>query len=553
VRRPLPRLRAGLAALVAAAALVLTSVPAAAVAAAVVPAATEAASDALQIAVAAGGNGVVTADPLTVTVTVTNSADAAAAAADVVVAVSHTALTTDAAVKAWLADPTSQGGQGDQAVPAPDAEIAREAVPGIAAHASRTLTVTVDPAAAGLTGLAPGVYPLAATYDTGSDPAVAAGVIVVTDAAAEPAGPIGVIVPITAPALTAGLLTADQLGELTAPGGALREQLDAVTGTAAILAVDPAIPAAIRVLGSSAPATAQQWLADLLALPNSRFALQFGDADLATQVAAGITAPLTVSTLAPYMSADDFAAPTTPTPATPPASTPTPAPTPGTLPPLGALLDIGEARPAVYWPATGTAGSGVVAALRDRGVDEVSALTLVPSDEVSGAGSATAAWAQSDGAGVLVYDAEISAALHEASAAPGSVTQAAALAAASAYAHLAKSGTDRTAPLLVTVDRAATRTGDALRTALTAASSFAGRTAVDLDTLMSGTPAAVTLAADAEPDADRVAALTDFLQGEGDLASFATILADPTVLTAPERATVLQLLGNAWRSRSPTP
>ena len=36
------------------------------------------------------------------------------------------------------------------------------------------------------------------------------------------------------------------------------------------------------MLGSSAPATAQQWLADLLALPNSRFALQFGDADLAT-------------------------------------------------------------------------------------------------------------------------------------------------------------------------------------------------------------------------------------------------------------------------------
>ncbi|WP_424446683.1 DUF6049 family protein [Microbacterium sp. CH-015] len=547
VRRPLPRLRAGLAALVTAAALVFAAVPAAVPAAAVVPAASEASSDALQIAVAAGGNGVVTAEPLTVTVTVTNSADSAATAADVVVAVSRTALTTDAAVKSWLADPSSEGALG---APAADVEIAREAVPGIAAHASRTLTVTVDPAAAGLTGLAPGVYPLAATYATGSDPAVAAGVIVVPDAAADPSGPIGVIVPITAPALTAGLLTADQLAELTAPGGALRDQLDAVTGAAAILAVDPAILAAIRVLGSSAPAAAQQWLADLLALPNSRFALQFGDADLATQIAAGVGAPLTVPTLAPYMSADDFTALATPTPATPPAATPTPAPEPGTLPTLAALLDIGEARSAVYWPATGTAGSGVVAALRDRGVDEVAAVTLVPSDEVSGAagaGSATAAWAQSDGAGVLVYDAEISAALHEASAAPGSVTQAAALAAASAYAHLATSGTDRTAPLLVTVDRAATRTGDALRTALTAASSLAGRTAVDLDTLMSGTPAAVTLAADAEPDADRVAALTDFLQGEGDLASFATILADPTVLTAPERATVLQLLGNAWR------
>ena len=44
-------------------------------------------------------------------------------------------------------------------------------------------------------------------------------------------------------------------------------------------------------------------LADLLALPNSRFALQFGDADLATQIAAGVGAPLTVPTLAPSTSA----------------------------------------------------------------------------------------------------------------------------------------------------------------------------------------------------------------------------------------------------------
>ena len=37
------------------------------------------------------------------------------------------------------------------------------------------------------------------------------------------------------------------------PGGLARDQLDAVDGTAAILAVDPAIAAAIRVLGTSAP------------------------------------------------------------------------------------------------------------------------------------------------------------------------------------------------------------------------------------------------------------------------------------------------------------
>ena len=57
-----------------------------------------------------------------------------------------------------------------------------------------------------------------------------------------------------------GLLTADELAELTAPTGSLSNQLNAVEGTSAILAVDPAIPAAIRVLGTSAPASATEWL-----------------------------------------------------------------------------------------------------------------------------------------------------------------------------------------------------------------------------------------------------------------------------------------------------
>ena len=59
--------------------------------------------------------------------------------------------------------------------------------------------------------------------------------------------------------------------------------------------------------------------ADLMALPNERFALQFGDADLAAQLASGLATPLTVSTLAPYLTASDFT-----------GLTPSPAPTPTT-------------------------------------------------------------------------------------------------------------------------------------------------------------------------------------------------------------------------------
>ncbi|HAN26073.1 MAG TPA: hypothetical protein DCP95_16120, partial [Microbacterium ginsengisoli] len=69
-------------------------------------------------------------------------------------------------------------------------------------------------------------------------------------------------------------------------GGLLDAELTAVAGTAAVLAVDPAVVASIRVLGSSAPASARAWLQRLMTLPNERFALQYGDADVATQLEA---------------------------------------------------------------------------------------------------------------------------------------------------------------------------------------------------------------------------------------------------------------------------
>ena len=182
-----------------------------------------------------------------------------------------------------------------------------------------------------LAGRAPGVYPLAASYQGDGGTVIATSAMIVPPDDAADVG-IGVIVPITAGALSEGLLTSEQLAELTAPDGDLTVQLDAVTGTAAILAVDPAVPAAIRVLGTSAPTTALEWLARLESIQNSRFALQFGDADVTAQLQAGLPQPLAPSSLITYMSPSDFAAPTptptaTPVPTTPGTPTPTPTPT----------------------------------------------------------------------------------------------------------------------------------------------------------------------------------------------------------------------------------
>src|SRR5690606_10561431 len=79
---------------------------------------------------------------------------------------------------------------------------------------------------------------------------------------------------------------------LTGPFGALTRQLDAVAGTPAVIALDPMILASIRVLGSSAPESARQWLARLGALSNEVFLLAYGDADLVAAVRSGTLAEL---------------------------------------------------------------------------------------------------------------------------------------------------------------------------------------------------------------------------------------------------------------------
>lgn len=502
------------------------------------PSATDAADAAnLSVVVAPAGNGVVSATVVSVAVAVSNTGDAPAASGTVTIALSRSPLATSAEVTSWL-----------DAQTVADTAVASVPVTAVVARGTATATAAVDLAALG--ALAPGVYPLSAAYassSTGAQPLVAHSVLTVPDAASAASG-VGVVVPITAPPTTTGLLSADDLKTLTADDGALRTQLNAVTGTPAILAVDPAIPAAIRVLGSSAPASARQWLADLLALPNSRFALQFGDADLATQITAGLPAPLSVSSLDPYMSPRNFtsAAPAAGSGASPTA---TAAPDGRTLPTLAQLLDIGSSRANVFWPATGSATAGVVSALQGMAQPadpaDPAPITLVATDALTGA---VGARADAAGAGILAYDDGASSALRVASLASDPVHQGAGLAAASAYASLATRGAAASAPLLVVIDRATGRSATGLRAAITAASSLAGRAPWDLSALLAAPAAAVSVTGGDAADQTRVQALRDLLDQENRVAAFATVLADPTLLTAPDRAEILQLMANVWRA-----
>ncbi len=475
-------------------------------------------SSGLELLVAAEGDGVVGDDgSLRVALSMVNQTATTVPAGTADIFVGRAPLASRSAVSAWL--------EGTRTTRLRDVGTATlGAVSSLSAVTATTVVEVGD-------DLDPGVYALRATSPSPRGTLVSRGVFVVGD---EVDGDIAVLVPITAGPLENGLLSSDELAELTAPGGGLRAQVDAVTGTAAILAVDPAVVAAIRVLGTTAPPTATEWLDDLLALPNTRFALQFGDADLAAQYAAGVTEPLTVPTLAPAIVA---AGVDTSTPS--PTPTPTPTPTPGSESPvtadMAALTDIGDARGDVFWPAEGTVDADLVASLGSLSPE---AVTIVSSADVGGEAGARARAGDSD---LLVYDADVSAALRTATSAPRRIDRTAALATASAYASFA----DADADLLVTVGRSDDRTLPALRAAVRAAVRLDNRDAVSLTAVHTGTAEAVTVGRGA-PDADRVAAVERFLDDEKDLAEFATILADPTVLTATERAAVLQLLGNGW-------
>ncbi|WP_345800978.1 DUF6049 family protein [Microbacterium sp. AZCO] len=474
-------------------------------------------------------------DHLTASVTLANGTFEPTEPGTVTLAFGSERLTDRAELDAWLA-----GKIDDPALP----QVASIPFLPVAAGESQTQGIAVD---APVTGLLPGVYPVRATLTTAGETFTSTSVVIVPDAAA-PASNVGLVMPITADATADGLLTSDQLQELTGPEGSLTNQLDAVAGTDAILAVDPAIAAAIRVLGTAAPESATAWLARLETLPNTRFALQFGDADVASQVQAKIVPPLAPLSLQAYMEPANF----TPAPGNPATPTPTPTtdPTAPIYPDNEQLLDIGTARAGVFWPATGTAGGDVVEGLGGVRVDDQQGLTLVTSTSTTAGadgGTVTARGADGDDP-VLVYDAAISGELQSASTIDAAPLRGAHLAAATAYLSFALSDAGG-APLLVTVDRGEDRSRVALRTAISAVLEAPSVAPATLGSLANATPENVEVAG-VDADAARVAAVSALVSGEDSLTQFATILDTPDTITGPERADILQLLGNAWRAQS---
>ena len=492
-------------------------------------AATDAESDgspAVELFLSAGIRGTVSpGSATTASLTVQNDATSELSAGRVTVEFSRTPLVDTAAVTTWLEDAEATGGF---------EQLGSDTTAPVEPEASVTTSLAIQPEALG--DLAPGVYPLRATLtDAQTDGQEDAGAVTSTSVLVVAAGanpPVAVIVPITATPEDGALLTSEELSALTGPDGALTAAVEGVRGTSAILAIDPSIPAAIRVLGSAAPQSAREWLRLLDALPNERFALQFGDADATTQAQAGLPALLQPTTLAPFLTASSFTTPPEETPGATPTPTATAAPTPDptggpVLPDDAELTTVEGAIPGVLWPRSDVTDADLDTFSTYVGDDTVSILSS------ASLGAAVGAHGTVGARNVLVTDAAASDALSRAASEDDSAARQQWLAAASA--HLSLSGqASPTTPLLIGLSRDQTRTAESLNEAITAVDSLG----FGLTEVLAAPSTPVSLVT--EPDETRSTALRGMLDSEIVLGEFSSILDDPQVLLSPKRIQIMR-------------
>lgn len=482
----------------------------------------------VELSVAIGSHGRITPGAsATASLSLQNDTDARLSSGTVTVELNRTPLSDGTAVSTWL-DETSAPGEFET--------LGSKATEAIDAGGSDRVTVDIAPES--LADLAPGVYPIraglsgASTGASGTDDLVsrnvaADSVLVVTADAVQ----VGVIVPITATPADGVLLTADELTALTAADGELTAALDGVSGTAAVIAIDPAIITAIRVLGTSAPANATDWLERFDDLPNERFALQFGDADVTVQAQAELPELLQPTTFAPFLNPLSF--PRTPSTPTPDPAGTAPSPTPSAsdapvLPDDETLTTVDDAIDGIVWPLGGARPEDLATFTGYFGGEVTTIVSSTATDAVD------TAHATADGHDLLIVDDAISAAISGAAGESASGARQRWLAAASAQLFFAAQAAPQE-PLLVGLDRDETRDAAALREAIAAVDS----PGFDLSAVRAAPASPVTLTAGAVDDL-RVNALQSMLADEGTLATFATILDDPQVLLSRERIRVLR-------------
>lgn len=244
---------------------------------------TRSATDASSVILSVAANQTVNApgQDVAIALELTNMATDSVATGAVTLSVRTDRLDSPAAVGAWASGSQSDSTQTvvtqGTSLPIP---------------ASGTTSTTLTAPAASFAG--EGVWGVEASWTAGGLNRIARTAIVVSAAPAQ--AEVSVIATITPGNVGSGILSAKQLSELTAQDGVLTRQLDALSGTAVTVGIDPRILVSIRALGTQAPASATAWLAKLQSAGFDTFALHYGDADASLQAQLGMNPLMTPGT-----------------------------------------------------------------------------------------------------------------------------------------------------------------------------------------------------------------------------------------------------------------
>jgi hypothetical protein len=484
-------------------------------------------------------------EPVALSVEIENATGEALAPGTVRLVRADGAIDDEAELDEWLAaDAQDSTGIAGDAVTLGEAESR-----GLAAGGATLVSFTVPGEAFGELAGSP-VLGLGAELRVG-DTVVAAGTAAYANADVPASGSVAVALaaPLTTPTGTVplGLIPADQLANWTSPTGLLTRQLDALAGRRVAIGLDPRIVASIRVLGTSAPASATAWLQRLANVPNEVFPLAYADADVAAQAQLDLPGLLAPTSFGDVLDPADFA--TTPEAAdeddgsavgTPATDEPVePEPTPGGVPTTDELLAWPYTRADLAWPADDTVAAGDLGYLDAAGLTT----TILAPGNVEPVDGPASSSANVDGSTALVADAELTEPLRAASDASTDTEWREAT--GRLLAELALDAGSARTTVLATFDR-----GDASQSARVSAvideiagsgwSSLAG-----LSDAIGAPPESRTLVDEPESEG-RLSAIGRMVETEARLAEFATVLTDESLITGPTRRQLLSLLDVAW-------
>jgi hypothetical protein len=484
---------------------------------------------------------------LVTSIEVTNSTSQAVPAGSLQISIDRSPLDTDDALGDWIAakDPAAGTAIGS-------------ATPTTAFPPGSTHVVQVTIPADQLQLGAWGAYGLGAQLSAGGAAVASSRSSIVWTSGTAPApAQLTVVAPITTVPSATGLIGAPALATFTGPSGMLTRELDAVIDRPVTIAIDPRIIVSIRALGSTAPASAHDWLSRLSNASNPIIPLTFGDSDISGEHQAGAGAVLAPTSFAYALDPANFTTPdqlidptgvatTAPGGSTP---TPTPTPTPTAVPSLAQLTNWNYTSTSVAWPLAGAVVGSDLPFFAQSGLTTsiVDSAQLKPADGDSASVATTKVGDQN----VLVADHTVSAALQAAVAAGSDTARGQAVADLSATLAVAAENTDapggRAGPrqLLAVLDRTATSTAGLDQT-MSSLQSIAWASLQSIGPLLAATPTTTSTVVDAPEPADRISQIAGLFRGGQNVSAFSSILQDPSMLTGESQAVALALLSNGW-------